>query len=87
MGTRWVILGGSVLAFGLSSCGSDKDCDQYDREAQRMEQDLRARYAADYPDPAHQSNGPCNPPPNSEYANDCQALAAKQQQAAACRND
>jgi hypothetical protein len=87
MGTRLVALVCPVLAFGLSTCGSDKDCSRYDREAQQMEQNLNASYQRDFPDAAHQSHGPCNPPPNSEYYNACQALVAKQQQAAACRND
>ena len=76
-----------VLALGLSTCSSDKDCSQYDREANEMEQNLIASYQRDFPDPAHQSHGPCNPPPNSAYWQACQALDAKRQQAAACRND
>jgi hypothetical protein len=87
MGTRLVALVRPVLVLGLSTCGSDKTCDQYDREAQQMEQNLIESYARDYPDPAHQSHGPCNPPPNNQYYQACQALADKRQQAEACRNE
>jgi hypothetical protein len=33
---------------------------------------ILAQYAKDYPDAAHQSHGPCNPPPNNAYFATCQ---------------
>jgi hypothetical protein len=83
MGTRLVALVCPVLALGLTTCGSDKDCSQYDREAQEMEQNLLASYARDYPG---RSVGPCNPPPNNQYWEACQQIAAKRQQAEDCRS-
>jgi hypothetical protein len=67
---------------GGAKDAATEDCAKLDAEAEQIQANILAQYAMDYPGRA---GAPCNPPPNDNYAQQCQAYLDKQAQAAACR--
>ena len=81
-------LGGAVLGCAGDVQGdgakdaATQDCAKLEADAAQIQANILAQYARDYPG---RNTAPCNPPPNDNYAQQCQAYLDKQAEAAACR--